>query len=391
MFREYRPLWAEINIDNLENNIRQIKSKLGDKTKYISVIKADAYGHGAIEVAKVCIENGINDFAVAMVDEALELRGAGIDKSILILGYTPPNMADIIVEKDISQACFTLDMAKAMSDAAVKCKKNAEIHIAVDTGMGWIGFSPDEKNADIVKKISMLPNIEIEGIFTHFSTSDEENKEFTKLQYNRFNSFLGLLKERGVNPKIKHAGNSASLIDLPELKMDAVRVGIIQYGLYPSEDVIKDNISLKPVMSVKTNVVYIKEVDAGTPISYGRRFITKRKSKIATLPVGYADGYSRMLFGKAKVILNGRFAPVVGNICMDQCMIDITDLGDIAVGDEVIIMGGDKGISILAEDLADLLGTINYEVLCMFSKRVPRVYYKGGSLVSVRNYLINEY
>lgn len=389
MFREYRPLWAEINIDNLEYNIKQIKSKLKDKTEYISVIKADGYGHGAIEVAKVCIENGINYFAVAMIDEALELRNAGIDKSILILGYTPSNMADIIVEKDISQACFTLDMAKAMSNAAVKYKKNAKIHIAIDTGMSRIGFFPDEKSADIVKKISKLPNIEIEGVFTHFSTADEKDKEFTKLQFNRFNNFLHLLKERGVDPKIKHAGNSASLIDLPEFQMDAVRVGIIQYGLYPSDKVIKDKISLKPVMSVKTNVVYIKEVDEGTPISYGKRFITKRKSKIATLPVGYADGYSRLLFEKAKVIVNGRFAPVVGNICMDQCMIDITDLGDIAVGDEVIIMGEDKAISILAEDLADLLGTINYEVLCMFSKRIPRIYYKDGSLVEVRNYLID--
>ncbi len=387
MFREHRPLWVEINLDNLASNIRSIKSLLKPGTDYISVVKADGYGHGAVEVAKTCMECGINRLAVAMLDEALELRNAGIKCNILILGYTPSNMADTIVENDISQTCYSYELAKALSDAGCRLGKTAKIHIAVDTGMGRIGFQPSFDDALIVKEISKLPNLKIEGIFTHFAVADEKDKLYTKEQFKKYKAFLDILKSLKVDVGIKHVGNSAEILDLPDFNLDAVRPGIIQYGLYPSDEVTKSKLDLKPVMSVKANIIHVKEVEKGTSISYGRKYITTRKSKIATLPIGYADGYTRLLFGKARVIINGKYAPVVGTICMDQCMVDATEAGDVKIGDEVIIMGSDGNISITAEDIASQLGTINYEVVCMFSKRVPTVYIKNGKVYKVKNWL----
>lgn len=388
MLQGLRPLWAEISLDNLIHNLREIKKLLKPGTEYISVVKADGYGHGALEVAKACMEEGIRHFAVAMLDEALELRKDGIDGSILILGYTPITEVDKIVSNDISQVCFGYDLAQRMSLTAARLGKIAKIHIAVDTGMGRIGLSPDAESADLCLRISKLPCLEIEGVFTHFSSADEADKGYTYMQSQRFSDFLGMLAARGVKFKYAHAGNSAAIIDLPEVQMNAVRPGIIQYGLYPSEDVLKSRIDLRPVMSIKAKVIHVKDVESGTPISYGRKFITQRKSRIATLPVGYADGYTRMLNGKAKVIVNGAIAPVVGSICMDQCMIDVTDCGTVRPGDEVILMGSDGGLNISADTIASWIGTINYEVVCMFSKRVPRVYLKDGNVVEVRNYLI---
>jgi alanine racemase len=323
-----------------------------------------------------------------MLDEALELRNAGISEPILILGYTSGRFADIVVDSDIRQVCYSYELAKDMSEAAVKLNKTGKVHIAVDTGMGRVGLQPTPESADLVEKISKLPNLEVEGLFTHFAAADEADKEYTYWQYERYNSFLKMLSDRNVDIKYKHVGNSAALIDLPGIRMDAVRPGIIQYGLYPSEAVDKSKIDLKPVMSVKANIIHVKEVDEGTSISYGRRFITNRRSRVATLPVGYADGYSRLLFGKASVIINGKLAPVIGTICMDQCMVDVTDAGDVKVGDEAVIMGGQGGAAISAEDIASHIGTINYEVICMFSKRVPRVYIKDGKVVNIKNYLL---
>jgi alanine racemase len=387
MFREHRPLWVEINLDNLASNIRSIKSLLKPGTDYISVVKADGYGHGAVEVAKTCMECGINRFAVAMLDEALELRNAGIKCDILILGYTPSNMADMIVDNDINQTCYSYELAKALSDAGGRLGKTAKIHIAVDTGMGRIGFQPSFDDALIVKEISKLPNLKIEGIFTHFAVADEKDKLYTKEQFKKYKAFLDILKSLKVDVGIKHVGNSAEILDLPDFNLDAVRPGIIQYGLYPSDEVTKSKLDLKPVMSVKANVIHVKEVEKGTSISYGRKYITTRKSKIVTLPIGYADGYTRLLFGKARVIINEKYAPVVGTICMDQCMVDATEAGDVKIGDEVIIMGNDGNLSITAEDIASQLGTINYEVVCMFSKRVPTVYIKNGKVYKVKNWL----
>lgn len=390
MLQGLRPLWAEINLDNLIHNIREIKKLLEPGTEYISVVKADGYGHGASEVAHVCTDEGIKWFAVAMLDEALELRNSGIKGSILILGYTPETEVEKIVSNGISQVCFNYSLAEAMSNAAVRLGKTAKIHIAVDTGMGRIGLNPDAESADLVLKISKLPNIEIEGVFTHFSSADEADKGYTYLQFKRFKDFLNLLDMRNIKVKYAHAGNSAAIMDLPAVQMNAVRPGIIQYGLYPSDDVLKSKLNLKPVMSIKAEVVHVKYVEAGTSISYGRKFTAIRRSRIATLPVGYADGYTRLLNGKAKVIINGAIAPVVGSICMDQCMIDVTDCSSVKPGDEVIIMGSDGNLSISADTIASWMGTINYEVVCMFSKRVPRVYLKNGSVVGIKNYLVQD-
>lgn len=387
MFNSFRPLWAEINIDNIIYNVNSIKNILNKGTEYISVIKADAYGHGAVKCAEYIKGCGINYFAVAMLDEAIELRNAGIDSNIIILGFTPYNMAKTVIENNISQTCYSYELAKEFSDAAVKLGKTAKLHIAVDTGMKRIGFEPTKESIDIIDEIQKLSNVKIEGLFTHFAVADAKDKSFTYEQFRKYNDFLEMLNQRKIDIGIKHVGNSAEIIDLPKLNLDAVRPGIIQYGLYPSDEVIHSNLPLKPVMSLKANIINIKEVEKDTSISYGRKFFTKRKSIIATIPVGYADGYSRLLSGKAMVIVNGQFAPVVGVICMDQCMIDITDINNVSIGDEVILIGNDGKLEISVDHIAKMLGTINYEVICMISRRVPRVYTKDGKIIDSVSYL----
>jgi alanine racemase len=385
LFRHLRPVWAEINLDDLAYNMQQIR-KAAKSKEIIGVVKADAYGHGALDIAPVLLENGATRLAVAVASEAAELRRGGIECPIMILGFTPPNLADILIRYDIEQTVYTYELAKELSKMAVKKNKISRIHIAVDTGMGRIGFKPDLNSVEEVYKISKLPNIIIEGLFTHFSTADEKDKEYTYSQIQKYNWFYNSLKERGININIRHIANSAAIIDLPEIHYEAVRPGIILYGYYPSQAVSKDKIDLRPVMSLKTNIVHIKKMEPGECISYGRKFTCPKESVIATLPVGYADGYTRLLFGKGKVIINGKLAPIVGRICMDQCMIDITGI-NANVGDEVILMGEDAGIKITADDLAEAIGTINYEITCMVSKRVPRVYIKDNKVVKIRNYV----
>lgn len=386
MFKDFRPAWAEINLDNLENNIKEIR-RVSKSKDIIAVIKADGYGHGALDIAPTLLENGATRIAVAVISEAVELREGGITCPIMILGFTPPTFADELIDYDIEQTVFTYDLAKALSDAAVKKNKKAKIHIALDTGMGRIGFFPDEKGVEEVYKISKLPNIILEGLFSHFATADEKDKKYTYLQVQKYNWFYNRLTEKHVKINIRHVANSAAIMDMPEVHYDAVRPGIILYGYYPSDEVNKDKIKLKPVMSLKTNIVHIKELEPGMSVSYGREFRAGRKTTIATIPIGYADGYTRLLFNKAKVIINGRFAPVVGRICMDQCMVDITDIDNVNVGDEVILLGEDNGLKFDADDIAELLGTINYEVTCMVGKRIPRVYIKNNKVIKVRNYV----
>lgn len=386
LFRHLRPVWAEINLDNLAFNIKQIKSKLKNQ-EVIGVVKADAYGHGAVDIAPVLLENGVTKLAVAVISEAVELRRSGVMCPIMILGYTPLSQGDNILKYDIEQTVFSYEYALELSKMAEKRHITVKIHIALDTGMGRIGFLPEENSVEAVYNISKLPNIEIEGLFSHFSTADEDNKEYTKLQFERYNWFYKRLQEKGVAIRIRHIANSAAIMDLPETHLDGVRPGIILYGYYPSEEVIKEHLKLKPVMTLKTNIVHIKDVKSGEYISYGREFKCERSSKIATLPVGYADGYTRLLNGKAKVIINGEFAPVVGRICMDQCMVDITDLSAAEVGDEVILMGEEGGNKFDADDIAKLIGTINYEIVCMINKRVPRVYTRNDNVIKIRNYV----
>lgn len=385
MFTNHRPVWAEVDLDIIASNMRNIKA--ASKSREIfGIVKADAYGHGAVDVAPVLLENGATRLAVAVMTEGVELRKAGLTCQINVLGVTPPTLFGDLLEYDLEPVVFNYDYAKELSDFAVSKNKTAKIHLAVDTGMGRIGFLPSEDTIDEALRISKLPNILIEGIFSHFSTSDEADKDYSNKQFEKFKLFISKIEEKGLFIKLKNIANSAAISDLPETHLDGVRPGMILYGYYSSEDVKKEVIPLKPAMTWKASILHIKELEAGQYVGYGRKFQTDRKSIIGTLGVGYADGYTRMLSRKAKVIINGKFAPVVGNICMDQCMIDLTDIEDVKVGDEVILMGSQGDLKFDADDIAELLGTIKNEVVCMVGRRVPRVYIKDGKVVKVKNY-----
>ena len=381
-----RPVWAEIDLNLIENNIREIKKSVPNK-EVIAVIKADAYGHGAIDIAPVLLKNGADKLAVAVITEALQLRNNNVKAPILILGYTPVSFIKDIVEKNIQQTVYSYEYAKELSSAAAELNAKVDIHIALDTGMGRIGFLLNDDSIRDIENINRLENINITGVFTHFSSADEEDKGYTKYQIEEFNKFTKELEARGINLGCKHASNSAGILDLKEAHLDAVRPGIILYGYYPSNEVIKEKIRIKPSLTLKSQIVHVKELPEGKYISYGRKFKTERKSIIATLPIGYADGYSRALYNKAKVIINGKLVPVVGRICMDQCMIDVTDIGEVNVGDEVILLGEDNNTVFNADTIAELLDTINYEVLCTIGRRVPRVYKNNEEIIKTRNYL----
>jgi alanine racemase len=387
MFKDHRPVWEEVNLDNLAYNMKNIRARVKSK-EIFAVVKADAYGHGAVEVAPVLLENGATRLAVAILTEGVELRKAGIACPIMILGYTPETLFGDILEYDLEPTLFSYEYAEKLSKAAAAAGKTVKIHIKVDTGMGRIGFLPNEESVDEAVKLSKLANLEVEGLFSHFSTADELNKEYSNYQYKNYNWFLDKLVENGVKINIRDIDNSAAIMDLPETNLEGARPGIILYGYYPSDEVDKKVLDIKPVMTLKACILHIKTLEEGQFIGYGRKFKTERKSVIGTLGIGYADGYTRMLSKKAKVIINGKFAPVVGNICMDQCMLDLTDVGDVKVGDDVILMGTDGNLKFDVDDIAPLLGTINYEVLCMIGRRVPRVYTKGGKVVKVKDLLL---
>lgn len=386
MIENIRPTWAEIDLNNLEHNMKEI-AKLCKGKEIIAVLKADAYGHGALDVATTLIKGGATKLGVAVITEALELRDSGIDTPIVILGYTPLSFAKKLIINDIEQTVYTYECAAELSKEAQSLNKRVKIHVAVDTGMGRIGFLPTEQGLDEIEALSKLPNVDIEAIFTHFATADEADKSYTLDQIEKFNWFCDTLEKRGVNVGKKHIANSAAIIDMPDAYFDGVRPGILLYGYYPSYEVNRDKLDLKRVLTLKANISYVKTVPKGEYISYGRRFHTERESIIATIPIGYADGYSRQMLNKAKVIINGELAPVVGAICMDQCMIDVTDIGQVKEGDEVILLGEENGVKFDAEDMAEIIGTISYEVICMISKRVPRVYIRDGEIVKIRNYV----
>ena len=386
MNKMIRPVWAEIDLDAIKYNIDSIKRRV-DTKELIAVVKADAYGHGALDVSKTLVENGATKLAVAVITEAMELRHGNINTPIMILGYTPLEFAADLINYDIEQTIFDLEYAKKLSEIALILGKKAKVHVALDTGMGRIGFLINDNSLNEILKISSLKGLEVVGIFTHFATADESDKNYSNKQYKKFTDFNEKLVSKGVNIPLKHVSNSGAIIDMPNTYLDGVRAGIVLYGYYPSEDVLKQNLDLKKAISIKTQVAHVKILDKNEYVSYGRKFKTERKSIIATLPIGYADGYSRALTGKAKVIINGKFAPVVGTICMDQCMIDVTDIGDVHVGDEVIVLGKDKDLKFDADDMAKAMGTINYEVLCMIKQRIPRVYIEDGKVKSIRNYI----
>ena len=381
--------WAEINLDNIAHNVKEIRRVTNKNAEIMGVVKADAYGHGVFEVTRTLLANGVSRLAVSMLDEAIQLRREGIEVPILVLGYTDPARANEILENDVTQSVYSHELAQALSKEAVRQGKKVKLHIKIDTGMSRIGFMPGYSAVKNVMEIEKLPNVIIEGLFTHFASADEKDRDYTLMQFEKFMSICCELQRIGIHIPVKHCANSAGIIEYPEMHLDMVRPGIILYGMYPSNEVCKEKIDLKPAMTLKANVIMVKEIEQNTPISYGRIFTTERKSKIATIPIGYADGYSRMLSNKGRVLINGQFAPVVGRICMDQCMIDVTDIeGDIEVGDEVVLIGEQGQRNISVEDVAETIGIINYELVCIVGKRIPRAYVQNGKISKILNYLI---
>ncbi|MBF8983389.1 alanine racemase [Lutibacter sp. B2] len=385
-----RPVWVEINLDHLAYNMRQIRKTVHKDIKVGAVIKADGYGHGAVEIADTLLENGAQWLIVATLSEAVQLRKKYKEVPILILGYTPNEVAEVVIENELSQTVYNLSQAQYYNDIAKKLCKKVKIHIKIDTGMNRLGFQPNDDSIKTIKKISNLSNVMIEGMFTHFAAADQLDKSFTQIQYNRFEDVFKSLQREGVSIPIKHVGNSAAIMDLPSMHLDMVRAGIILYGLYPSNEVNMESLTLKPVLSVKARITHVKNVDEGVGIGYGLTYSTSKSSKIATLPVGYADGFTRMLSGKGEVLVKGHKVPIVGRICMDQCMINVTVLDEIHSNDEVILIGSDGKNSISADDIAKKLDTINYEIVCMIGRRVPRVYIKDQKIIKIKDYLLSE-
>ncbi|WP_455714333.1 alanine racemase [Anaerosporobacter sp.] len=383
--KEYYRVEASINLDAICNNIDEVRRNINANTKIMAVIKADGYGHGAVALA-TALKDKVDAYGVAIIEEGIELRLAGFEKPILILGFTPHEQYEDLVKYDIIQTVFQYDMAKCLSDIAVSLGKQAKIHIKVDTGMTRIGFKDTEESIQIIKEISKLPNIIIDGLFTHFACADEADKTSARKQLSRYLTFVDKLEKEGISIPVKHVSNSASIIDLPEANLDMVRSGISTYGMYPSSEVNKKKLLLQPALTLICNVVYIKGVEAGTGISYNNTYITNRNSVIATIPVGYGDGYPRSLSSKGRVLIHGKSAPIVGRVCMDQFMVDITDIPDVKEGDKVTLIGQDGDESISIEEVADLAGSFNYELVCDIGKRVPRVYYKEGKKVGTADY-----
>lgn len=388
-----RRTWAQINLDALDNNITQIKSVIDPSAKLCAVVKADCYGHGYEYTAQQMQESGADWFAVSNLAEALQLRKAGIDRPVLILGYTPPDKVRELVYNDISQAVYSLSYAEALSENAALYGVTVNAHIKVDTGMSRIGFLyhdsvEDYPVIDEIEKVCSLPGINPEGIFTHFSSADCADGElFTRLQYDLFLSACDRLAARGIYFEIRHCSNSAGILSYREMNFDMVRAGIILYGLYPSSAVERP-VKLLPVMELKTVISMLKTVPAGTPVSYGRTFTAEHEMRIATVPIGYADGYPRRLSNKMSMLVNGHRAPVIGNVCMDQTMLDVTGIDNVFEGKQITVFGKDGGAYISVDELAEKAGLINYEVLCSLSRRVPRVYIKNGSVFETTDYML---
>ncbi|MCL2336910.1 MAG: alanine racemase [Firmicutes bacterium] len=369
------PVWAEINLQAIAHNVRQLTGITAPGVGLLAVVKANGYGHGAIPVARTALQNGAACLGVARVAEGEALRQAGINDPVLVLGYTPPISYPSLLRNNLSQTISSLEEARALSAAAARERKKAIAHIKVDTGMGRLGFRSAAPGTERdILTVAALPHLEVEGIFTHFAAADSKNKDYTMEQWDQFNRLLQSLAGQGLAFRYRHAANSAAIIDLPETNLDLVRAGIAMYGAYPSDEVNKERVELRPAMTLKALVAHIKEVPPGTGISYGVTYTTPQQTVVATVSAGYADGYNRLLSSRGEVLIQGRRAPVIGRVCMDQFMVDVGHLPGVTAGDEVVLLGRQGAEEISADELAAKTGTISYEVFCMINARVPRIY-----------------
>ncbi len=388
--RPYERIYASVDLDAVIHNMKVMEANLPAGCGMIGVVKADGYGHGAVPVAKA-IDPYVEGYAVATVWEAENLIRHGITKPILILGVTHERYNRQLVEQGIRSSVFTMEQAKKLSLTAQEMEKTAYIHLALDTGMSRIGMMPTAECADLAVEISLLPGICVEGLFTHFAKADEADKSWTMIQYDRYLEFAEMLRERGLTVPIRHVSNSAAIIDIRETSCDMVRAGISIYGIYPSGEVGKDQEELHPAMELKSAVTYVKTIEPGTAVSYGGTFVADRTMRIATIPVGYGDGYPRNLSGKGRVLIRGCSAPILGRVCMDQMMVDVTHIPECAVDVTVTLMGADGDQRISVEELAETCGGFHYEILCGIGKRVPRVYLRDGRIMGKKDYFQDFY
>lgn len=383
MREEFQRIYAEVNLDAIRKNVEQMDQNLRPGTRIMCVVKADGYGHGALPIAaELEGMDCVSGFAVATAEEALTLRHGGIEKPVLILGYTFPYSYEKLISEEVRMTVFRYDTLLELSEVSRRVGKAARIHIKVDTGMSRIGIAPDLEGLDFVKKALETEGIEVEGIFTHFARADESDKSAARKQLSVFKEFLWQIREEtGEEIPIKHCSNSAGIVEMPEANMDQVRAGIILYGLWPSDQVRQDVVRLIPALSLRSRIVYVKEIEKGTPVSYGGTFVAPSRMRIATIPVGYGDGYPRSLSGKGYVLLHGKKAPILGRVCMDQFMVDVSDIPEASIGDEVTLIGAEGQERINMETLGELSGRFNYELACDLGKRIPRIYTKDGSIL----------
>lgn len=384
---KYYRMKADINLDAIRKNIMTMKNCIPEGKKLLAVIKANAYGHGAIQVAEA-LDDMADYFGVAFVDEAVELRKAGVDKPILILGHTDESLFDTLIDYDITQTIYSVEQAQVLSDMAVKKSKRAKIHIKIDTGMNRIGFPCEKESVTAITEITKLPGVDAEGIYTHYYLADVVDKKCAQMQLSRYTDMIQWLETAGVTFAIRHISNSAGIMEMPNDTYDMVRSGIATYGLYPSEEMDKKACVLYPVMELKSHITHVKMVKKGETIGYGATYTLPEDKMIATVEVGYADGYPRALSNQGRMLVHGQFVPIVGRVCMDQTMIDVSSLSDVKVGDEVVLVGCQGKNSISVEELADMSASFNYEFVCDVNRRVPRVFYKDGVVVGEMNYLM---
>uniref|UniRef100_UPI003FEE1E55 alanine racemase n=1 Tax=Waltera intestinalis TaxID=2606635 RepID=UPI003FEE1E55 len=387
----YQRVWAEVDLDAIWENMVHMKENIAEKTKILAVIKTDGYGHGGVPIAKMLEQlDFMFGYAAATYEEAHVLREAGVKKPILILGYTFPYCYEELIREEIRPAVYRRDTVEELVAAAAKVGQKAKVHIKVDTGMGRIGITPDEEGLEFVRFLMGHPELEVEGIFTHFAKSDEEDKTSANHQLALFQNFIDRIQtELGLTIPVKHCSNSAAILEMPQANMDMVRAGITTYGLYPSEEVRKDIVPLRAAMSLYSHIVYCKTIHAGQSVSYGGLFTAQKDTRVATIPVGYGDGYPRSLSGKGYVLIRGKKAPILGRVCMDQFMVDISEIPGVMEGDKVTLLGVDGTERITAEELGELSGRFNYEFVCDLGKRIPRVYRQHGEITEVRDYFEN--